>query len=81
MLIEVCGPGCPRCRATKKNVLEAVKEAGLHRDARVVEIKGPSDIGQRGIFITPAVIIDGVKVCGGKVPSAQELKKWIEERR
>lgn len=81
MLIEVCGPGCPRCQATEKNALEAVKQVGLEEDARVVEIKDPKEMGQRGVFMTPAVIIDGEKVCEGKIPSAQELRKWIEERK
>jgi small redox-active disulfide protein 2 len=83
MIIEVCGPGCPRCQASEKNVLQALKELEmkLGEDAQVVEIKDVKQISARGVIITPAVVIDGVKVCEGRIPSADEVKKWIEERR
>lgn len=38
-------------------------------------------MGARGIVMTPGVIIDGVKVSEGKIPSPQEVRKWIEDRR
>jgi small redox-active disulfide protein 2 len=83
MIIEVCGPGCPRCQASEKNVLQALKELGmkLGEDAMVTEIKDVRQISARGVIITPAVVIDGVKVCEGRIPSPEEIKKWIEERK
>ena len=83
MIIEVCGPGCPRCQATEKNVLQVVKELGMElgEEAQVIEIKDIKQISARGVILTPAVVIDGVKVCEGRIPSPQEVKKWIEERR
>jgi small redox-active disulfide protein 2 len=83
MIIEVCGPGCPRCQASEKNVLQALKELEmkLGEDAQVVEIKDIKQISARGVIITPAVVIDGVKVCEGRIPNTQEVKKWIEERK
>jgi len=83
MMIEVCGPGCPRCQATEKNVLQALKELGveLGEEAQVVEIKDIKQISARGVIMTPAVVIDGVKVCEGRIPSPQEIRKWIEERK
>jgi small redox-active disulfide protein 2 len=77
MIIEVCGPGCPRCQATEKNVLQALKEMG--KEAEVVKVKDFKEISARGVMMTPAVVIDGVKVCEGRIPEAQEAKKWIEE--
>ncbi len=50
-------------------------------DAMVTEIKDVKQISARGVIITPAVVIDGVKVCQGRIPNTQELKKWIEERK
>ena len=47
----------------------------------VTEIKDVKQISARGVIITPAVVIDGVKVCEGRIPSAEEIKKWIEKRR
>lgn len=83
MIIEVCGPGCPRCQAAENSVLKALKEleVELGEEAMVVEIKDIKQISARGVLMTPAVVIDGVKVCEGRIPSPQEVRKWIEERR
>jgi small redox-active disulfide protein 2 len=82
MIIEVCGKGCPRCHATKDNVGKALRELNLKEgeDAAVTEIKDPKMMATRGVMMTPAVIIDGVKVSEGKIPDIKEIKKWIEER-
>ena len=83
MIIEVCGPGCPRCRATEKNVLQVLKELEMElgEEAQVIAIKDIKQISDRGVIITPAVLIDGVKVCEGRIPRPQEVREWIEERR
>ena len=83
MIIEVCGPGCPRCQATEKNAIQALKELGMElgEDAMVIEIKDVKQISARGVIIPPAVVIDGVKVCEGRIPSPEEIKKWIEKRK
>jgi len=83
MIIEVCGSGCPRCQATEKNAIQALKELGmkLGEDVMVTEIKDVRQISARGVIITPAVIIDGVKVCEGRIPNTEELKKWLEEKK
>ena len=83
MIIEVCGPGCPRCQATEKNVFQALKELGMELgdEAMVVEIKDIKQISARGVIMTPAVLIDGVKVCEGRIPSPEEARKWIEDSR
>ena len=82
MIIEVCGPGCPRCHATDKNVLQAVKDAAteLGEEIQVTEIHDIKEIAARGVVLTPAVIIDGVKMSEGRIPNPQEVKKWIGER-
>ena len=82
MIIEVCGPGCPRCQATKDNVGKALQELGLKdgEDVLISPIKDPKMIATRGVMLTPAVIIDGVKVVEGRIPDPKEIRKWIEER-
>lgn len=39
MIIEICGPGCPKCHATMENVQKAVKELGLEQEVEVREVK------------------------------------------
>jgi small redox-active disulfide protein 2 len=82
MLIEVCGPGCVRCHKTKDNVLKAIEELGLKDgdDVAVTEIKDLRLMAARSVILTPAVLIDGDKACEGRIPSPEEIKKWIEAR-
>ena len=75
MEIKVLGPGCPRCHATEQNVIEAVAEAGV--EANIEKVSGAMEIAKYGVFGTPAVVIDGEVKCVGKIPSKEEIKKWI----
>ena len=75
MKIEVCGPGCKRCHSTLKNVQDAVGE--LKANAEVVYITDIKEMMARGVMFTPAVIIDGVTKSSGKVPTVEEIKKWL----
>ena len=75
MEIKVLGPGCPKCQQTEKVVKEAVAESGV--DARVEKVTNILDIGQYGVFGTPAVVVDGEVKSVGKVPTRGEVLKWI----
>lgn len=76
MDIKVLGPGCPRCQQTEKVVKEAVAEAGVN--ATVEKVKDPLKIAEYGVFGTPSVVIDGEVKSVGKIPSKEEVKKWIK---
>ena len=82
MIIEVCGPGCPRCHATKENIRKVLKELDLKEgeEVAIMDIKDPRMMSAMGVFMTPGVVIDGVKVSEGKIPNAEDIKGWIEER-
>jgi small redox-active disulfide protein 2 len=77
MEIKVLGPGCPRCEATKKNVEEAVTEAGLNAD--IIKITDAMEIAKHGVFGTPAVVVDGEVKSVGKIPTKDEIKVWISK--
>jgi len=64
-----------------ENVQKVVKELGLEQEVEVAEVKDIMDISTKGVFLTPGVVINGVKVSEGRIPSPQEVKKWIEETR
>jgi small redox-active disulfide protein 2 len=79
MKIEIYGTGCPKCRATMGNVKKAVKEMGLEQEVEVAEVKDIMAITTKGVLLTPGVVIDGTKVSEGRIPSREEIKKWIKE--
>ncbi len=72
MKIEVVGPGCGRCKATLKNVTEAVKEAGIQ--AEICYVTDVAEFTKKGVMFTPAVIVDGQLKISGKIPTVEELK-------
>jgi small redox-active disulfide protein 2 len=76
MDIKVLGPGCAKCEMTKKNVEDAVAEAGV--DAAVEKVTDLMEISRYGVFGTPAVVVDGEVKSVGKVPSKDEVQSWIK---
>ncbi len=76
-VIKILGPGCPNCHRLEQLVLELLSEMGL--PVQVELIKDVNAIAARGVFGTPALIInDEVKVMG-KVPTLDALKQWFSE--
>jgi small redox-active disulfide protein 2 len=77
MEIKVLGPGCPKCQKTVDNVKQAVSEAGV--DANVDKVTDVMEIAKFGVFGTPAVVVDGAVKAVGKIPSVEEVKKWLRK--
>lgn len=76
MEIKVLGPGCAKCHKAEEIVREAVAESGV--DANVVKITDTMEIAKSGVFGTPAVIIDGQVKAVGKIPTKDDVIKWIK---
>ncbi len=77
MDIKVLGPGCPKCQQTEKIVKDAVVESGVQ--ASVEKVTDIMEIASYGVFVTPAVVVDGDVKCVGKVPTEDMIKSWIEK--
>ena len=77
MKIEILGTGCPKCKATEKVVRQVVDELGS--EVEIVKIEDLQEIVNRGVMMTPAVIIDGEVKIVGHVPSADEIKKLLQK--
>ncbi len=74
-LIQVLGPGCPRCEQLKQNAEEAAKLAGI--EALVEKITDINQITAFGVMVTPALVVDGEVKAAGRVLSAQEIQKFL----
>ena len=78
MKIQILGTGCPKCKKTYENVERAVKDLGLCTEVEKVEdLKA---IMGFGVMITPALAVDGQVKVAGKVPTVDEIKKFISEK-
>jgi small redox-active disulfide protein 2 len=75
MDIKVLGPGCTRCKEAEKRVRETVADLGVK--AEVEKISDFQKIAEYGVLGTPAVVVNGQVKSVGKVPSKDEIKKWL----
>lgn len=75
MKIEIFGPGCARCKQTERIIQEALAALGI--EAEVVKIEDVRQFAPRGVTFTPAVAIDGVLRCAGRIPKPEEVNEWL----
>ncbi len=76
MEIKVLGGGCANCRLLKKNVQDALQALGL--EAETKEVSDYAEIASYGLMSTPALVVDGEVKSYGRVPSAEEIKKFLK---
>ena len=75
MLLQILGPGCPKCRKLAETTEEAARSLGLeYRMEKITDIRA---IIGFGVMMTPALAVDGVVKVSGKVPSAEEIRKIL----
>jgi small redox-active disulfide protein 2 len=79
MKMQVAGPGCPRCQAVEKNLINACAEMNLAAD--ISHVRDVTEFAKLGVRMTPAVIIDGKIVASGRVPTVEELKRILSASR
>jgi small redox-active disulfide protein 2 len=75
--IEVFGPGCPRCEQTHRAIMNAAAELGIAAD--ISYVTDVATMAERGIMITPAVVVDGELVMKGRVPSPAAAKALLKK--
>ena len=76
MKIEILGMGCAKCEMLYENAKKAVSEENIQ--AEVLKVEDMDKITGYGVMITPALVIDGAVKSTGKIPSAEEIKKWLQ---
>jgi small redox-active disulfide protein 2 len=75
MEIKILGTGCPKCKALEKVTRDVIAENGIV--ANVTKVEDIMDIMKYGVMTTPALVVDGVVVMKGHVPSKEEVKKLL----
>ncbi len=76
MKIKVLGPGCPKCKTTYINVLEALKQTGI--EAEVEKIEDIEEMLKYNVLSTPVLMIDEVAKIKGRVPDINEIKQLLK---
>jgi len=75
--IKVLGPGCPKCKTTYNNVLEAVKQTGI--GAEVIKIEDIEEMMKYNVLTTPVLMIDEVAKVKGRVAEVNEIKAFLTQ--
>jgi len=77
MRIEILGSGCSKCKAAEEKVRKIVEELGAKVD--IVKVEDLQEIINRRVMMTPAVFVDGEAKVVGRIPSSDEIKKWLQK--
>jgi small redox-active disulfide protein 2 len=73
--VKVLGPGCPKCKTTYNNALEAVKQTGI--EANVEKIEDLKEMLKYDVLTTPVLIIDEVPRIKGRIADVAEIKQLL----
>ena len=73
--VIVLGPGCPKCKTTYNNALEAVRQTGI--EANVTKIEDIVEMMNYNVLTTPVLMIDGVAKIKGRVADVNEIKQLL----
>jgi len=79
MKIKVLEVGCPACKVLLERTKQAVKELGIKDE--VVDVNDISEMMKYGVMSMPALVIDGIVKCEGKVPKLEDIKKMLQKER
>jgi len=77
MEIKVLGPGCINCQTLEQRTIDALSE--LQVAANVEKITDINKFIDYNVFMTPALVINEKLKVSGRVPSKEEIKKWLQE--
>jgi small redox-active disulfide protein 2 len=75
MEIKVLGTGCANCKNTQK-LIEAVAQE-KHIPVTVIKVEAIEEIMAFGVATTPAVVVNGVVVHSGGVPSRDKVLSML----
>lgn len=76
MIIKILGTGCSNCKKLEANVKEAVKELGI--EASVEKVENIQNIMAYGVMKTPALVVNEQVKVMGRVPSVEDIKKYLK---
>ena len=73
--VKVLGTGCANCKNTLALIETIAREKGVQIALEKVEDL-PSIMGY-GVMSTPGVVIDGIVVHAGDIPTKEKVESWF----
>lgn len=78
--IKILGPGCFNCYMVEEmvvNALEHLIERHPDLEVSLQHVEDPAEIFQYPILFTPGLVINEKLVCAGRIPSVEEVARWL----
>ena len=77
--LEVLGPGCHNCETVYQNAFKALDMAGLRARVHVKKITDLNYFMEKGVYVTPALVIDGRVISKGKVLNPEQILDLLKQ--
>jgi small redox-active disulfide protein 2 len=73
--VQILGTGCRKCAQLQAQTEAVIKHLGIEAD--VTKVQDIAKITEFGVFMTPALVIDGEVKAQGRIPSVPELEQMF----
>jgi small redox-active disulfide protein 2 len=80
--IKVLGSGCAKCNRVEQRAaaaLESFLQDHPAVEATIEHIMDQDKIIEYPIMVTPALVVNELVVCSGRVPSQDEVIGWLQD--
>lgn len=79
--IKVLGPGCANCERVELHTIKALEQIQQDHpeiEVTIEKVKDTMKYLDYGLMTTPGLVINEKLVSGGRIPSPEEIKNWLE---
>ncbi len=76
MIVKVLGTGCLKCNALEQKVNYLAQKHNIA--IQMEKVTDLDDITSYGVMMTPSLIINGDVKSSGKIPSDDQIVKWLQ---
>ena len=77
LTVKILGSGCASCKRLEAVAREAAANANVQAD--FVKVTNVKEILAYDVLSTPALVIDEKVVSSGRIPTAAEIRQWMEK--
>lgn len=74
--IKILGKGCANCQRLEAMVKKVVEDKGI--EAQIEKVTDMGEILQYAILSTPGLVVNGIVVSSGRIPSEAEISTWLQ---
>jgi small redox-active disulfide protein 2 len=75
LTIKVLGSGCANCKRLEATARKVVETLAI--EAEIEKVTDYAEIMKWPILSTPGLVINGILVSAGRIPSEQEITNWL----